>query len=215
MGNESKHYQTLQLFAFDTYKKHKESPQKYIDMKPQQIKKLKMITIADMASHSKVLDYEDLMRVLDIKDLRELEDLIIDCIYNELLKGQLDQKNKQLHVEHTYGRDMRNQDLDAMLNKLSQWDAQLEHTQHVIEKQIQDCNQNVLNNYEKQVQLELELCEKRDLMLKRITEGKEDENMGSGGPGLHLRKPGSKKGDPNASWGSGIMNSFKGGFFNK
>lgn len=49
-----------------------------------------MITITDMASKTKDLGYDTLMRTLDIKDLRELEDLIIDCIYNELLKGKLD-----------------------------------------------------------------------------------------------------------------------------
>jgi len=49
-----------------------------------------MITIADMASRDKDLGYDNLMRTLDINDLRELEDLIIDCIYNELLKGKLD-----------------------------------------------------------------------------------------------------------------------------
>ena len=53
-----------------------------------------MITIADMASKDKDIGYDTLMSTLDIKDLRELEDLIIDCIYNELLKGKLDQMNK-------------------------------------------------------------------------------------------------------------------------
>jgi len=49
-----------------------------------------MITLADLASKDKNLGYDFLMRTLDIKDLRELEDLIIDCIYNDLLKGKLD-----------------------------------------------------------------------------------------------------------------------------
>jgi hypothetical protein len=31
------------------------------------------------------------MRALDFENVRELEDMIIDCIYNELLEGQLDQ----------------------------------------------------------------------------------------------------------------------------
>jgi COP9 signalosome complex subunit 7 len=59
-------------------------------LKPQQVKKLKMISIVDMAQRSKILNYQELMRVLDISDLRELEDLIIDCLYNELMQGKLD-----------------------------------------------------------------------------------------------------------------------------
>ena len=49
-----------------------------------------MISIADYASKSKVLNYATLMGELDLANVRELEDLIIDCIYNELVQGQLD-----------------------------------------------------------------------------------------------------------------------------
>lgn len=80
----------MELFAFETYQKYKAFPEKYVELKPSQLKKLKMITIADLASKSKDIGYETLMTSLDIKDLRELEDLIIDCFYNELLKGKLD-----------------------------------------------------------------------------------------------------------------------------
>ena len=149
------------------------------------------------------------MEVLDIKDLRELEDLIIDCIYNELLKGQLDQKNKLLHVEHTYGRDVRAEDIEGMLRKLEQWDTQLEQTQRVVEKQIRGCNENVINNYERQLKLELQLNEKRDALLKAISEGKEDQEMGDSG--LPLMKKRSSKNDG----GRGFLSGFKQGFLNK
>jgi COP9 signalosome complex subunit 7 len=55
-----------------------------------------MISIADEAQRSKDLDYDHLMRVLEMppsSSIRELENLIIDCIYNELVQGQLDQLN--------------------------------------------------------------------------------------------------------------------------
>lgn len=113
---------SLQLFAFQTYKQYKENPQAFIELKPQQLKKLKMITIAEMASKDKFLKYTNLTNELDIKDLRELEDLMIDCIYNELLKGKLDQKNHILQVEFTYGRDARAEDFDSMIAKLEDWD---------------------------------------------------------------------------------------------
>ena len=74
-----------------------------------------MITIAEMASKDKFLKYTNLTNELDIKDLRELEDLMIDCIYNELLKGKLDQKNNILQVEYTFGRDARAEDIDSMI----------------------------------------------------------------------------------------------------
>jgi COP9 signalosome complex subunit 7 len=47
------------------------------------------------------------MSSLKIDNVRELEDLIIDCIYNELISGQLDQLKQQFHVVSCYGRDLR------------------------------------------------------------------------------------------------------------
>ena len=57
-----------------------------------------MISIVDATHKSKVIEYQDLMQQLDIGSLRELEDLIIDCIYNELVEGKLDQLNQKFHV---------------------------------------------------------------------------------------------------------------------
>ena len=66
-----------------------------------------MISVGDAAQKSKVLSYAVLMRELEVSSVRELEDLIIDCIYNELVEGQLDQLRQLFHVVSCYGRDMR------------------------------------------------------------------------------------------------------------
>ncbi len=84
----------MELFAYENYTKYKSSKATYLDLKPPQLKKLKMISIADAAQKSKVLHYGNLMTALDMQTVRELEDLIIDCIYNELIAGQLDQLNQ-------------------------------------------------------------------------------------------------------------------------
>ena len=39
-------------------------------------------------------------------------------MYNELLKGKLDQKNKRLHVQSTFGRDIKESEVDALIAKL-------------------------------------------------------------------------------------------------
>jgi COP9 signalosome complex subunit 7 len=98
---------TLELFAFENYTKYRTNKAGYLDLRPPQMKKLKMISVADAAQKSKVLHYAELMRELDFDTVRELEDLIIDCIYNELVAGQLDQLNQQFHVVSCFGRDLR------------------------------------------------------------------------------------------------------------
>lgn len=45
-------------------------------------KKLKHLTIVTMAIRNKCIAYSDLQRELDIRNVRELEDLIIESIYS-------------------------------------------------------------------------------------------------------------------------------------
>ena len=65
------------------------------------------------------------MQYLDIPNVRELEDLIIEAIYQDVIKGKLDQKRKQLEIEYTMGRDLRPGQIDQMLEVLSAWYVKL------------------------------------------------------------------------------------------
>jgi len=58
---------------------------------------------------------------LDITTIRELEDLIIDAMYQDVLRGKLDQKDQQLEVEYTMGRDLRPGQLEDILAALKNW----------------------------------------------------------------------------------------------
>jgi len=54
-------------------------------------------------------------------NVRELEDLIIDAIYLDILRGKLDQKEGQLEVEYTMGRDLEPGKLENILLALQNW----------------------------------------------------------------------------------------------
>ena len=118
MGPESKHLKTLNLFAYETIANYKQNAAQYLPLKPTQVHKLELITIADMASKQAVVPYDALMQVLDIADIRQLEDKIIECMINDLLKGRLNQKNRSLHVQSTFGRDVQDSAIDDILAKL-------------------------------------------------------------------------------------------------
>lgn len=53
--------------------------------------------------------------------VRELEDLIIDAIYLDVLRGKLDQKESQLEIEYTMGRDLAPGKLESVLAALQSW----------------------------------------------------------------------------------------------
>ncbi len=66
LGPSSKHLATLNLFAYDTIDEYNLQKDKYLALKPQQLKKLELLTIADMASKSSIVAYEDIMKKLAI-----------------------------------------------------------------------------------------------------------------------------------------------------
>lgn len=62
-----------------------------------------------------------LQSYLDIPTVRELEDLIIDAFYQGVLTGKLDQRQRQLQVMYSMGRDLRPQQLEETMEALGAW----------------------------------------------------------------------------------------------
>lgn len=54
-------------------------------------------------------------------NIRELEDLIIDAIYLDVLRGKLDQSKELFEVEYTMGRDLEPGKLENILVALQNW----------------------------------------------------------------------------------------------
>jgi COP9 signalosome complex subunit 7 len=67
------------------------------------------------------LPYSDLLKALDMPSIRELEDLIIDAIYLDVLRGKLDQSKELFEVEYTMGRDLEPGKLENILVALQNW----------------------------------------------------------------------------------------------
>lgn len=84
--NEKKYLNTLNLFAYGTYSQYLENRNELIELTDVMKKKLKHLTIVTMAVRNKCILYTDLLKALDIQNVRELEDLIIESIYS----GKLD-----------------------------------------------------------------------------------------------------------------------------
>jgi len=113
--------ETLKLFAFGTYSEYKSNPSKFATLSDKNLNKLKQLSIVTLASKNRLLKYEDLLKELDVTNVRELEDLLIDCMYQGLLEGKLDQKEKCMEVYETLGRDIKLEDIDQMISVLKNW----------------------------------------------------------------------------------------------
>ena len=68
------------------------------------MKKLELLTIADLASKKQVVPYAEIMKQLGNNDLRQIEDKIIDCIYSDLLNEYHSARNQ-----------------DTLLRTLNEW----------------------------------------------------------------------------------------------
>ncbi|KAJ7111245.1 hypothetical protein C8R44DRAFT_833286 [Mycena epipterygia] len=119
----AKSFALLQLFAYRTYEDYMQNKDAYPSLNAAQTTKLKHLSIVTLASERRILPYTDLLRALDMPTVRELEDLIIDAIYLDILRGKLDQKQAQLEVEYTMGRDLAPGAVDAVLAALRDWAA--------------------------------------------------------------------------------------------
>lgn len=77
----AKYLNTLNLFAFGTYKDYLAKRDDMIEISDVMTKKLKHLTIVSLAIEQKCIAYGDLQDQLAIEHVRDLEDLIIEGIY--------------------------------------------------------------------------------------------------------------------------------------
>ncbi|GBE78546.1 COP9 signalosome complex subunit 7a [Sparassis crispa] len=114
-------YSLLQLFSYKTYPDYLQHKDSLPALNQAQITKLKHLTLVSLAMESRILPYSQLLEVLQMPTIRELEDLIIDAIYLEIIRGKLDQKEQQFEVEYTMGRDLEPGKIERLLTSLQNW----------------------------------------------------------------------------------------------
>ncbi|KAI0078495.1 hypothetical protein K474DRAFT_1660308 [Panus rudis PR-1116 ss-1] len=116
-----KYYNLLELFAYKTFADYLQHKDSLPPLNPMQITKLKHLSLVSLAMESRILPYAKLLEVLQMNTIRDLEDLIIDAIYQDLIRGKLDQKEKQFDVEYTMGRDVEPGKIENLLAALQNW----------------------------------------------------------------------------------------------
>ncbi|KAJ3095432.1 COP9 signalosome complex subunit 7a [Phlyctochytrium planicorne] len=131
------HHDLLSLFAFGTYEDYKLNSNTLPTLTPTQLKKLKQLTIVTLASSERILFYEKLLQYLDISNVRELEDLVIDAIYQEIIRGKLDQKRGCIEIESSMGRDLKPGQAGLVLQTLQNWSQVTEGLLKAIEYRLQ------------------------------------------------------------------------------
>lgn len=116
----AKDLELLKLFAYGTLRDYKGNESAYPPLTEAQLRKLRQLSVASLAAHSRSLPYAELMEELGLSSRRELEDLVIEAIYAEVVKGKLDQRNACFQVDQALARDV-SCDLSTVSRLLADW----------------------------------------------------------------------------------------------
>lgn len=138
-------YHLLELFAYGDLIQYKAAPPgTFPTLSPNHLNKLRQLTLVSLASRSRVLSYSTLVQHLNLqsevgagsvagsssgrtftlsaRDIRALEDVIIEGIYAGILSARLDQRKQRVEVESVMGRDVTSvQDVEKMSSILQEW----------------------------------------------------------------------------------------------
>ena len=92
-------FNLLLTFAYGTWSSYVRDQSQLPSISPAHELKLKQLSVITLAERNKSLPYSLLMSELELKDVRELEDFLINnCMYTGSLSGKLDQKQRVLEV---------------------------------------------------------------------------------------------------------------------
>lgn len=112
---------TLELFAYGTLSDYESQRSRFISLSAIVRRKLQLLTLASLSIHARILPYGLLLEKLQIESVRELEDLIIDGIYAQVIRGKLDQLNSRLNIEYAIARDVNSVAFNRMEDVLDKW----------------------------------------------------------------------------------------------
>lgn len=170
----------LEIFAFGTYSIYEEWKSALPELNNNLFKKLKMITLAQLASESSVLEYRVLMKELNISSLRELEDMIIESIYEGLIEGKIDHRLEIFQVQSSYGRDVRPDNIPQLLNKLENYVQHIKNIETLIESQIKRTIDVMESNQRSNEDFQKKYSEQKDLVKLQIQENIENPSSARG-----------------------------------
>jgi len=139
-GSLANYYELLRLFTYGNYKEYKTNSNKYPALAPNQLKKLKQLTLMDMAASTKVINFESLTRELEISDQRELEDLIIDSIYAGIINGKINQEKKTLKIFSVLARDTKDEELVTLVEQLKNLKTDAKKIESTLNQDIEEMN---------------------------------------------------------------------------
>ncbi|ALC40916.1 CSN7 [Drosophila busckii] len=207
-GPHAKYYNTLNLFAYGTYKQFRAQQNDYIELTPAMTKKLQHLTIVSLAIKSKSIPYVLLLNELEIDNVRHLEDIIIEAIYADIIHGKLFQNTRILEVDYAQGRDIPPGYTGKIVETLQAWVNSCDGVSNCIDMQIKYANTEKAKRLYNKERIEQELINLKKVLKSQASDSDESMQIDTHGPGpsgsgglnqTELRKKPAKMKNPRTS----------------
>jgi len=169
-GQFQPYFELLNLFAYGTYQQYLQTINSLPELTPAQQQKLRLLTIVTLSETSKCIPYEVLVQELDMKNLRELEDLVIEAIYGDVIHGKLDQRNGRLEVDFAIGRDARTTDIGQIIQTLSDWCDACDAILGAVETQMVNANSEKERHLKHRFSIEEEVANIKKTLKNQVQE---------------------------------------------
>jgi COP9 signalosome complex subunit 7 len=181
----SGHYELLELFAYGTVGDYTagHAAGRLPEVSPPVLQKLRMLTVASLASQQRTLPYSGLYADLGLVDgdSRGLEEVVIAAVQAGLVAGRIDQRAAVFEVSSVQGRDVRPspESIDALLTRLRTWRAAVDGAAADASAQLQRLHEASLSSASHAAALSTRLEEGRRAADKAAD--KEIEALGAAG----------------------------------
>ncbi|KAG0266006.1 COP9 signalosome complex subunit 7a [Mortierella polycephala] len=178
--DHARYHKLLEIFSFGTYYDYQQNRDSLPEITEVQRTKLQQLSIVTLSEQKRAIPYKDLLEYLDIANVRQLEDLIMDAIYQNVINANLDQRLKLVEVHSAMGRDLRPGQAQVMLKVLEDWTKTSEALLQALNAKMTQ----VQENYEKE-KLAKEAFEKELEKMKKdntTTGSGKHRKLGGGGP---------------------------------
>ncbi|KAJ1122443.1 hypothetical protein NDU88_000930 [Pleurodeles waltl] len=157
-GDHAATFRLLTVFAYGTYCDYMAESSTLPALNDAQKNKLRHLSVVTLAAKVKCIPYSVLLEKLYLKNVRQLEDLIIEAIYADVVRGTLDQRNQRLEVDYSIGRDIRREDLSTIARTLQDWCQGCEAMLGGIEEQVSRANHQKEQHLSVTQQIEAEVA---------------------------------------------------------
>jgi len=170
----------LRIFAYGTYPDYKMKRDDLPELTPAQLRKLQLLTVVSLATKAKHIKFSTLEDALDISDTRELQDLIIKGVYQNLIVGKMDQLNQCLLVESCACRDCRDEDIDYIIETLSSWHSSAQSMLNSLDDMVKHSHDSFEKHKASREELDKLIQSTRDSIKEGDAGGKPGGESGGG-----------------------------------